>query len=91
MRKLAVFTIIGIFIMMGIAFAQQKFYGVVQTMPANGYIGEWKIDGKAVTVTKETKIKEKEGKLAEGAYVEVEGATSDSKFIATELETEKKK
>jgi hypothetical protein len=91
MRKIVVLTIIGIFLMVGIAFSQSKFYGVVQTMPTNGYIGEWKIDGKIVTVTKETKIKEEEGKLAVGAYVEVEGATSEGKFLATELETEKKK
>jgi hypothetical protein len=42
-------------------------------------------------VTKDTKIKEKHGKLAVGAYVEVEGVTFEGKFIASELETEKKR
>ena len=73
----------------GIAFAKQEFYGVVQTMPEQGYIGTWNIDGKSVNVTKDTKIKEKHGKLAVGAYVEVEGLTSEGRFIASEIETEK--
>jgi hypothetical protein len=33
MRKVAIFILIGILLSVGIAFAQQKFYGVVQTMP----------------------------------------------------------
>jgi hypothetical protein len=86
MRKVAIFILIGILLSVGIAFAQQKFYGVVQTMPEQGYV-----DGKTVNVTKDTKIKEKHGKLAVGAYVEVEGVTFEGKFIASELETEKKR
>jgi hypothetical protein len=91
MRKVAIFILIGILLSVGIAFAQQKFYGVVQTMPEQGYDGLWNIDGKMVNVTKDTKIKEKHGKLAVGAYVEVEGVTFEGKFIASELETEKKR
>jgi hypothetical protein len=91
MRKAAFFILIGILLSVGIAFAQQKFYGVVQAMPEQGYVGQWNIDGKTVNVTKDTKIKEKHGKLAVGAYVEVEGVTFEGKFIASELETEKKK
>jgi hypothetical protein len=91
MRKVAIFILIGILLSVGIAFGQQKFYGVVQTMPEQGYVGLWNIDGKTVNVTKDTKIKEKHGKLAVGAYVEVEGVTFEGKFIASELETEKKK
>jgi len=60
-------------------------------MPDNGYIGQWNVDGKPVNVTKDTKIEEKHGKLTVGAYVEVEGVTFEGKFIASELETEKKK
>ncbi|MCK9375773.1 MAG: DUF5666 domain-containing protein [Syntrophobacterales bacterium] len=91
MRKVAIFILVGILLSVGIAFAQQKFYGVVQTIPEQGYIGTWNIDGKTVNVTKDTKIKEKHGKLAVGAYVEVEGVTFEGKLIASELETEKKK
>ena len=91
MRKVAIFTLIGILLSVGNAFAKQEFYGIVQTMPENGYIGQWNIAGKTVNVTKDTKIKEKHGKLAIGAYVEVEGVTFEGKFIASEIETKKKK
>ncbi len=90
MRRVTAFIIIGIFLLgVGSAFAKQEFYGVVQTMPEQGYIGTWNIDGKSVNVTKDTKIKEKHGKLAVGAYVEVEGLTSEGRFIASEIETKK--
>jgi DNA-binding transcriptional regulator of glucitol operon len=91
MRKVAIFILIGILLSVGIAFAQQKFYGVVQTMPEQGYVGLWNIDGKMVNVTKDTKIKEKHGKLAVGSYVEVEGVIFEGKFIASEIETKTKK
>jgi hypothetical protein len=91
MRKVAIFILIGILISVGNAFAKQEFYGVVQAMPEQGFIGQWNIDGKTVDVTKDTKIEEKHGKLAVGAYVEVEGVTSEGKFIASEIETKKKK
>jgi hypothetical protein len=91
MRKVAIFILIGILLSVGFAFAQQKFYGIVQSMPEQDYVGLWNIDGKTVNVAKDTKIKEKHGKLAVGAYVEVEGVTFEGKFIASELETEKKK
>lgn len=92
MRKVTTFILIGIFLLcVGNAYAKQEFYGVVQTMPETGYIGTWNIDGKAVQVTKDTKIEEEHGKLAVGAYVEVEGVTFEGKFIASEIETKKKK
>jgi hypothetical protein len=92
MRKVTAFILIGIFLLcVGSAFAKQEFYGIVQTMPEQGYIGTWNIDGKTVYVTKDTKIKEKHGKLAVGAYVEVEGVNFEGKFIASEIETKKKK
>jgi hypothetical protein len=92
MRKVTTFILIVIFLLcVGNTLAKQEFYGVVQTMPETGYIGTWNIDGKAVQVTKDTKIEEKHGKLAVGAYVEVEGVTFEGKFIASEIETKKKK
>jgi hypothetical protein len=91
MRKVAIFILVGILLSMGNAFAKQEFYGIVQTMPEKGFIGQWNIDGKAVNVTKDTKIEEKHGKLSVGAYVEVEGVTFEGKFVASEIETKKKK
>ncbi|MEJ2366331.1 MAG: DUF5666 domain-containing protein [Deltaproteobacteria bacterium] len=92
MRKVATLIVIGIFFLcVGNAFAKQEFYGVVQAMPEKGYVGQWNVDGKTVHVTEDTKIEEKHGKLAVGAYVEVEGVTFEGKFIASEIETKKKK
>ena len=92
MRKVATLIVIGIFLLCtGNAFAKQEFYGVVQVMPEEGYIGQWNIDGKAVYVTEDSKIEEKHGKLAVGSYVEVEGVIFEGKFIASEIETKKKK
>jgi hypothetical protein len=47
--------------------------------------------GEAVQVTKDTKLKQDHEPLQVGAYVEVEGLEYEGKFIATEIETEKKK
>jgi hypothetical protein len=92
MRKVATLIVIGIFLLCaGNAFAKQEFYGVIQAMPEKGCVGQWNIDGKAVHVTEDTKIEEKHGKLAVGAYVEVEGMTFEGKFIASEIETKTKK
>ena len=92
MRQVTTLILLGIFLLcVGNALAKQEFYGVVQTMPETGYIGTWNINGKAVEVTKDTKIEAKHGKLAVGAYVEVEGVTFQEKFIASEIETKKKK
>ena len=92
MRKLATLIFIGIFLLcVGNAFAKQEFYGVVQAMPEKGYVGQWNVDSKMVHVTEDTKIEEKHGKLAVGAYVEVEGVTFEGKFIASEIETKKKR
>jgi hypothetical protein len=91
MRKVAIIILIGILLSVGNASAKQELNGVVQSMPEKGYIGQWNIDGKTVNVTKDTKIEEKHGKLAVGAYVEVEGVTFEGKFIVSEIETKKKK
>jgi hypothetical protein len=92
MRKVATVIVIGMFLLcVGNAYGKQEFYGVVQAMPEKGYAWQWNIGGKTVYVTEETKIKEKHGKLSVGSYVEVEGVTFEGKFIASEIETKKKK
>jgi Domain of unknown function (DUF5666) len=92
MRKVATLIVIGIFLLCaGNALAKQEFYGVVQAMPEKGYAGQWAIYGKTVYVTEDTNIKEKQGKLAVGSYVEVEGVIFEGKFIDSEIETKTKK
>lgn len=71
--------------------AKQEFYGVIQAMPQQGYVGQWTIDGKTVYVTEDTEVKQKDGKPEVGAYVEVEGVRFEGKFIAYEIETKKRK
>ncbi|MEJ5330260.1 MAG: DUF5666 domain-containing protein [Desulfobaccales bacterium] len=80
-----------VFLAVTAAPAVQKFYGTVEKMPASGWVGEWVISGRTVQVVRDTKVKQDDGPLQVGAYVEVEGVEYEGKFIATELETEKKK
>ena len=65
-----------------------KFYGVVESMPQNGYAGLWIINGKNVKVDENTFIKEKRGKAAPGAYVEVKGQQTGDTFTAYKIEIE---
>jgi len=63
-----------------------KFYGVVESIPQSGLNGTWTVNGRDIVVTGDTRVKEKYGKLATGAYVEVKGDFSGKKFIAYEIE-----
>jgi hypothetical protein len=91
MRKIAtaIIVVLALAFLMTSAWATE-LHGVVQAMPEKGHIGEWKIDGKTVYVTEETKVKEKYGKIMVGTLVEVEGVTCNGKFIAAEIESEKR-
>jgi hypothetical protein len=63
-----------------------KFYGTVEALPQTGMNGVWKIDGREVVVTRNTRIKEEYGKLKIGSSVEVEGRLIDNTFTADEIE-----
>jgi hypothetical protein len=65
---------------------QAKFYGTVEAMPLDGFEGAWRVNGRELLVTRATRIKEKYGTAAVGAYVEVEGNFSDASFIVYEIE-----
>ncbi|MCI5219354.1 MAG: hypothetical protein D3914_09230 [Candidatus Electrothrix sp. LOE2] len=68
-----------------------KFYGTVETLPQTGLDGVWKIDGRDVVVTPDTRIKEKYSRLAVGSIVEVEGRLSDNTFTAYEIEVKNRR
>jgi hypothetical protein len=68
-----------------------KFYGTVEAMPQSGLNGVWKIDGREVMVTPNTRIKEEYGRLKVGAIVEVEGRLSDNTFTAYKIEMENRR
>lgn len=65
-----------------------KLYGVIETMPKGGHEGIWSIGGNDVVVTKQTKIKEKEGPVAIGQYVKIKAQQTGEKFIAYRIEVE---
>ena len=61
--------------------------GVVQSMPVDGLIGDWKIAGKAITTDATTHIEQEDGKVGVGAMVEVKGAVQpDGSLKAASLE-----
>jgi hypothetical protein len=64
-----------------------KFTGVVQSMPADGFIGTWTIQGLKVIATPVTEI---EGTPSVGSIVKVEGRiTSDGVVHAREIKVKK--
>uniref|UniRef100_UPI004056A7C7 DUF5666 domain-containing protein n=1 Tax=Candidatus Electronema sp. TaxID=2698783 RepID=UPI004056A7C7 len=61
-----------------------KFYGTIDAMPSSGI---WMVNGRQVAISPGTRIKEKYGRVAPGAYVEVEGYHSNGGgFTAYEIE-----
>jgi hypothetical protein len=69
---------------------ESKIYGTVRSLPG-GTIGTWNVNGREVNVTKETFIKERHGKAAVGAYVEVEGISSGNALVARKVEVKRAK
>ena len=55
---------------MSSAFADEEFYGKIESMPENSFEGEWVIDGKSYQVTSETEIDG--GEKDSGAVEEIE-------------------
>lgn len=66
-----------------------KFYGTIESLPAAGWIGDWTISGRTVHVDSLTRIEQKHGPVAVGAYVEVKGwSQADGSVNATKIEVE---
>ncbi|MDX2032244.1 MAG: DUF5666 domain-containing protein [Blastocatellia bacterium] len=65
-----------------------KFVGKIVTLPGTtNFIGDWKIGERTVHVTAATKIEARDGQVAVGALVEVEGTLrSDGSVDASEIE-----
>jgi hypothetical protein len=62
-----------------------KLYGTIEQMPEAGYAGVWVVNGREVSVTADTRIKDKHGIPETGAYVEVEGHYSGRELSAEEI------
>lgn len=64
-----------------------EFYGKIESLPAAGLIGDWKVNGQTIHVTNTTKIDQKKGQAQVGAFVQVEGlAQADGSVNAHEIE-----
>jgi len=72
----------------GAARTESKFYGTVETIPADR-IGTWIVDNRDIMVTTDTIIKEKYGKAEEGAYVEIKGDNTGGTFTAYKIEVKR--
>lgn len=57
--------------------AAWRLYGVVDSMPAEGLIGQWAIAGNTVTATEATKFRQYFGPLQVGAYVVSAGCLAE--------------
>ncbi|MGE5153503.1 MAG: DUF5666 domain-containing protein [Bdellovibrio bacteriovorus] len=64
--------------------ADYDFYGIVESRPADGHVGDWVIGGRTFTATAQTRIDADDGPVAVGACVSVdmEGA------VVEEIESE---
>jgi hypothetical protein len=67
---------------------ESKFYGTVEKLP-HGMVGTWVINKRDIAITKETRISERHGKAAPGAYVEVEGVNTGKAFTAHRIEVKR--
>ena len=66
-----------------------KIEGLIESLPADGLIGLWKVAGVDVTVTATTKLDASDGPFVVGAPVEVKGFPAAGGGIeATKIETE---
>jgi hypothetical protein len=52
--------------------ADDDFYGVVESRPADGHVGEWVIGGRSFTATADTEIEADDGPLDIGACASVD-------------------
>ena len=66
---------------------ETSFQGAIESLPAAGFIGDWRVSGRTVHVTASTEIRQDHGTAVIGAQVEVRGSTqSDGSTNATRIE-----
>lgn len=73
-----------------------RFFGALTSLPAvskqvgNGLAGDWVVGGKTVHVVPQTRIHQENGRIAVGAFLEVEGnQRADSSIDAVVIEVER--
>jgi len=64
---------------------ESRISGTVEKLP-DGLLGTWQVDGREISVTRDTLIKERLGKAEVGAYVQIEGTCSDKALDASRIQ-----
>lgn len=67
---------------------QTKLLGLVESLPASGLVGDWKVAGTTVRVAQTTRIDTEEGPVKVGACVQARGMLENSVFLAQWIETQ---
>jgi hypothetical protein len=66
---------------------ETSFQGAIESLPAGGFIGDWRVGGHTVHVSAATEIRQDNGAAVVGAEVEVRGTTpADGSTNATRVE-----
>jgi|GEM_PF-1039221 len=64
-----------------------SFQGLIESLPAGGFIGDWRVGGHTVHVSAATEIRQDDGAAVVGALVEVRGTTlADGSTDATRID-----
>src|SRR2546423_5783348 len=67
-----------------------EFFGTVQTLPAQGFVGDWTVGGRTLHVTSNTQIVRGERPLVVGSFVRVLGALqSDGSINASTIQVKR--
>lgn len=67
--------------------SETTFEGLIESLPASGLIGDWRVAGHTVHVLASTELRQDKGQAVVGALVEVRGTTQpDGSTIATRVE-----
>lgn len=65
----------------------QDLLGLVQMLPASGFVGDWQVSGRTVHVLSTTSIRQENGVIAAGACVDVEGTVqADMSISSSEID-----
>ncbi len=66
-----------------------EFKGTIESLPADGLIGDWTVAGRIVHVTSSTRLNQQRGSFAVGVLVEVEGRVqADGSVTAKKIKVE---
>ena len=68
---------------------RSKIYGTVESLPKNGFLGVWIVNGRQVVVTEDTFLEEEHGTVQLGAFVEIKGEQSRDSLAATKVEVKR--